>query len=60
MDLGIKTLTARPTDAIEGWKHFFEPGDVVGIKVVPNGYPHAHSSYEIVLEVIDKLKALPA
>jgi Domain of unknown function (DUF362) len=56
MDLGIKTLTGA-TDAVEGWKHFFEPGDVVGIKVVPNGQPHAHSSYEIVLEVIEKLKA---
>jgi hypothetical protein len=56
MELGIKTLTGA-TDAVEGWKHFFEPGDVVGIKVVPNGHPHAHSSYEIVLEVIDKLKA---
>jgi Domain of unknown function (DUF362) len=56
MDLGMKTLTGA-TDAVEGWKHFFEPGDVVGIKVVPNGQPHAHSSYEIVLEVIDKLKA---
>jgi hypothetical protein len=56
MDLGIKTLTGA-TDAVEGWKHFFEPGDVVGIKVVPNGHPHAHSSYEIVLEVIDKLVA---
>ncbi len=56
MDMGIKTLTGA-TDAVEGWKHFFEPGDVVGIKVVPNGEPFAHSSYEIVLEVIDKLKA---
>lgn len=56
MDAGIKNLTGA-TDAVEGWKHFFEPGDVVGIKVVPNGQPFAHSSYEIVLEVIDKLKA---
>ncbi len=56
MDTGIKTLTGA-TDAVEGWKHFFEPGDVVGIKVVPNGFPHAHSSPEIVLEVIEKLKA---
>ena len=39
MDLGIKELTGA-TDAVEGWKHFFEPGDVVGIKVVPNGQPH--------------------
>src|SRR6185437_4747592 len=56
MDLGIKTLTGA-TDAVEGWKHFFEPGDVVGIKVVPNGQPFGHSSYEIVLEVIEKLRA---
>lgn len=56
MDAGIKNLTGA-TDAVEGWKHFFEPGDVVGIKVVPNGQPFAHSSYEIVLEVIEKLKA---
>ncbi len=56
MDRGIKELTGA-TDAVEGWKHFFEPGDVVGIKVVPNGQPLAHSSFEIVLEVIEKLKA---
>ena len=56
MDRGIKELTGA-TDAVEGWKHFFEPGDVVGIKVVPNGQPDAHSSFEIVLEVIEKLKA---
>jgi hypothetical protein len=56
MDRGIKTLTGA-TDPVEGWKHFFEPGDVVGIKVVPNGQPLAQSSFEIVLEVIAKLKA---
>ena len=56
LDHGMKTLTGA-TDAVEAWKHFFEPGDVVGIKVVPNGQPHAHSSFEIVLEVIEKLKA---
>jgi hypothetical protein len=56
LDAGMKSLTGA-TDAVEAWKHFFEPGDVVGVKVVPNGAPHAHSSYEIVLEVIEKLKA---
>jgi hypothetical protein len=55
LDRGIKELTGA-TDAVEGWKHFFEPGDVVGIKVVPNGQPDAHSSFEIVLDVIEKLK----
>ncbi len=57
MDRGIKELTGA-SDAVEAWKHFFEPGDVVGIKVVPNGKPEAHSSFEIVLEVIDKLKTV--
>ena len=55
LDRGIKELTGA-IDAVDGWKHFFEPGDVVGIKVVPNGQPYAHSSFEIVLDVIDKLK----
>ena len=36
---------------------FFEPGDVVGIKVVPNGIPLAHTSPELVLEVIEGLKS---
>ncbi len=57
LDKGMKELTGS-TDAVEAWKHFFEPGDVVGIKVVPNGQPEAHSSYEIVLEVIEKLRAV--
>jgi hypothetical protein len=55
LERGMKELTGS-TDAVEAWRHFFEPGDVVGIKVVPNGQPYAHSSFEIVLEVIDKLK----
>jgi len=56
LDRGMKELTGA-TDALDAWKHFFEPGDVVGIKVVPNGQPQAHSSFEIVLEVIEKLRA---
>ncbi|HKI17258.1 MAG TPA: DUF362 domain-containing protein [Isosphaeraceae bacterium] len=56
LDRGMKELTGA-TDALEAWRHFFEPGDVVGIKVVPNGQPQAHSSFEIVLEVIEKLRA---
>jgi hypothetical protein len=53
---GMKALTGAE-DAVQAWRSFFEPGDVVGIKVVPNGYPLAHSSYELVLEVIEGLKA---
>jgi hypothetical protein len=56
LDKGLTSLTGAD-DAVEAWKTFFEPGDVVGIKVVPNGYPHAFSSHELVLETIEGLKA---
>src|SRR4051794_10084492 len=56
LDRGLKELTGAD-DAVEAWRKFFEPGDVVGIKVVPNGQPYAHSSYELVLEVIEGLKS---
>jgi uncharacterized protein DUF362 len=52
----LKELTGAD-DATQAWRSFFEPGDVVGIKVVPNGFPLAHSSPEIMLEVIEGLKA---
>ena len=52
----MKELTGAP-HSVDAWKTFFEPGDVVGIKVVPNGQPYAHSSFELVLEVIEGLKA---
>jgi uncharacterized protein (DUF362 family) len=42
---------------IEGWRTFFEPGDVVGIKVVPNGHPQHPTSPELILEVIAGLEA---
>jgi hypothetical protein len=53
---GLQELTGAE-DAVQAWRTFFEPGDVVGIKVVPNGYPLAHSSHELVLEVIEGLKS---
>ena len=56
LDRGLTSLTGAD-DAVGAWRTFFEPGDVVGIKVVPNGYPHAFSSYELVLETIEGLKA---
>ena len=52
----MKELTGAD-DAVQAWRSFFEPGDVVGIKVVPNGYPLAHSSPELMLEVIEGLKS---
>lgn len=56
LDRGMKELVGSD-DAVEAWRSFFEPGDVVGIKVVPNGYPLAHSSPELMLEVIEGLKS---
>jgi hypothetical protein len=53
---GLTKLTGAP-DLTAAWRTFFEPGDVVGIKVVPNGQPWAHSSFELVLETIEGLKS---
>src|SRR3954451_3538615 len=53
---GMKELTGA-TDAVEAWRSFFEPGDVVGVKMNPVGNPLANSSSELMLEVIDGLKA---
>jgi hypothetical protein len=53
---GMTELTGA-TDAVEAWRSFFEPGDVVGVKMNPVGNPLANSSSELMLEVIDGLKA---
>jgi len=53
---GLTELTGAD-DATGAWRTFFEPGDVVGIKVVPNGQPYAFSSFELVLETIEGLKS---
>jgi Domain of unknown function (DUF362) len=53
---GMTALTGA-TDATEAWRSFFEPGDVVGLKMNPVGNPLANSSSELMLEVIDGLKA---
>lgn len=56
LNRGMKEL-AKSDDGVEAWRNFFEPGDVVGIKVVPNGHPQAPTSPELVLEVIECLKS---
>jgi len=53
---GMKELTGA-TDAVEAWRSFFEPGDVVGVKMNPVGNPLANSSSELMLEVVDGLEA---
>jgi hypothetical protein len=56
LDRGLAALTG--TDhPVEAWRTFVQPAEAVGIKVVPNGYPGAHTSYELVLEVIRGLEA---
>jgi hypothetical protein len=56
VDRGMKELTGAD-DAVSAWRRFFEPGDVVGIKMNPVGNPLANSSSELMLEVIEGLKA---
>lgn len=56
VDRGIKELTGAD-DAVSAWRAFFEPGDVVGIKMNPVGNPLANSSGELMLEVIEGLKS---
>src|SRR5262249_6973780 len=56
VDRGLKELTGAD-DAVGAWRSFFEPGDVVGIKMNPVGNPLANSSSELMLAVIDGLKS---
>jgi hypothetical protein len=56
LDAGMKRLTGAD-DSTEAWRRFFEPGDVVGVKMNPVGMPLANSSNELMLAVIEGLKA---
>jgi hypothetical protein len=56
VDRGMQDLT-EADDAVSAWRSFFEPGDVVGVKMNPVGNPLANSSSELMLEIIDGLKA---
>ena len=56
LDRGLVNLTGAE-HPVEAWRTFVSPGEAVGIKVVPNGYPGAHTSPELVLEVIAGLKS---
>src|SRR5438093_4178151 len=57
MARGIRTLTGAGTTR-DAWRRFFEPSDVVGIKVNCGGYPFCVSAYEIVAEVVRQLTGL--
>jgi uncharacterized protein (DUF362 family) len=44
-------------EPVEAWRRFFQPGDRVGIKVVPVGKPLSISSPEVIWAVVDGLKS---
>jgi uncharacterized protein (DUF362 family) len=56
LNRGLVELTGAP-DPVEAWRRFVRPGEAVGIKVVPNGFPGAHTAPTLVLEVIDGLQS---
>ncbi|MEY4166989.1 MAG: hypothetical protein RIR52_813 [Acidobacteriota bacterium] len=57
MERGMRSLTGekRTSDA---WKRFFDPSDVVGIKVNAGGRPWVVSTPEIVVECVRNLMAV--
>jgi hypothetical protein len=57
LNRGLVNLTGAE-HPIEAWRTFVSPGEAVGIKVVPNGHPGAHTSPELVLEVIAGLESV--
>jgi Domain of unknown function (DUF362) len=57
MARGMLALTGAATTP-DAWRRFFEPQDVVGIKVNCGGYPHCISAYEIVAETVRQLMGI--
>jgi uncharacterized protein (DUF362 family) len=52
---GLMELTGAPSPA-EAWRYFFEPGDVVGIKVNPVGQPYLISAPEVFQSIVEGLE----
>lgn len=57
LERGMRALTGEPT-ALAAWRRFFEPADVVGIKVNAGGRPYCVSSPAIVREIVRQLEAV--
>ncbi|MGH9672291.1 MAG: DUF362 domain-containing protein [Bryobacteraceae bacterium] len=53
---GMTELTGAP-DLPSAWRQFFEPGDVVGVKLNPVGAPRVCSSPELLHEIVFGLKS---
>ena len=56
MRKGMMELTGAPSWQ-DAWKFFFQPGDVVGVKLNPVGRPAVISAPEVFLEIVEGLKA---
>ncbi len=56
MRRGMVELTGAP-DWQSAWRSFFEPGEVVGIKLNPSSLPYVISAPEVVSEIIAGLEA---
>ena len=56
IERGMKELTGERTVAA-AWAKFFEPSDIVGIKINPSGAPACCSSPEIVREIISGVQS---
>ncbi|MGD0696988.1 MAG: DUF362 domain-containing protein [Terriglobia bacterium] len=56
MRRGMKELTGAD-DWRDAWRQFFEPGDVVGIKLNPVGQPLVKSDAAVVREIVAGLEA---
>lgn len=54
IDSGMTTLTGE-RNAVDAWRHFFVPADVVGIKVNCSGAPRVRSAPEVVAEIVRNL-----
>lgn len=57
MSEGIRTLTGQKTER-DAWASFFEPSDVVGIKVNCSGAPGVMSTPEVVAAIVRNLMAV--
>jgi hypothetical protein len=57
MARGMRALTGAGTTS-DAWRRFFEPSDVVGIKVNCGGYPFCVSAYEIVADAVRQLTGI--
>ena len=55
IDRGMRGLTGAD-GGLDAWRRFFQPGDVVGIKLNPVGKPHVISAPEVLHPIIRALE----